>query len=137
MDVRAEKLLGRKGTRIESLETDKGGQVGNHADNGGKARQLMAVRIPSNETTGMTCRIMDIETGIRFRTNGRKETAPQVNAKKRRMDGRIESAGNGHTRGRGYARIEAEAGGAARRIYPNTIRDNRRRDGREGEHTRS
>ena len=42
-----------------------GGQVGNHADNGGKARQLMAVRIPSNETTGMTCRIMDIETGIR------------------------------------------------------------------------
>ena len=34
---------------------------------------------------------------------------------------------------KGYDRIEAEAGGAARRIYPNTIRDNRRRDGREGE----
>ncbi len=33
----------------------------------------------------------------------------------------------------GYDSIEAEAGGAARRIYPNTIRDNRRRDGREGE----
>ena len=39
----------------------------------------MAVIIPPNETTGMTCRIMDIETGIRFRTNGRKVTAPQVN----------------------------------------------------------
>ena len=36
-------------------------------------------------------------------------------------------------RGIGYTRIEAEAGGAARRIYPNDIRDNRRRDGREGE----
>ena len=33
----------------------------------------------------------------------------------------------------GYARIEAEAGGRARRICPNDIRDNRRRDGREGE----
>ncbi len=32
-----------------------------------------------------------------------------------------------------YTRIEAEAGGAAWRIYPNDIRDNRRRDGREGE----
>lgn len=49
------------------------------------------------------------------------------------MNGRIESAGNGHTRRRGYTRIEPEAGGARRRIYPNTIRDNRRRDGREGE----
>ena len=29
------------------------------------------------------------------------------------------------------------AGGAARRKYPNDIRDNRRRDGREGEHARS
>ena len=95
MDVRAEKLLERKGARIESLETDKGGQVGNHADNGGKARQLMAVRIPSNETTGMTCRIMDIETGIRFRTNGRKVTAPQVIAEKithRLIDGEKEES---------------------------------------------
>ena len=72
-----------------------GGQVGNHADNGGKARQLMAVRIPSNETTGMTCRIMDIETGIRFRANGRKETAPQVIAEKithRLIDGEKEES---------------------------------------------
>ena len=80
MDVRAERLLGRKGTRIESLEMLPSGQVENHADNGGKARQLMAVIIPPNETTGMTCRIMDIEAGIRFRANGRKVTAPQVNA---------------------------------------------------------
>ena len=41
------------------------------------------------------------------------------------------------TRRRGYTRIEAEAGGAARRIGPNDIRDNRRRDGREGELARS
>ena len=34
----------------------------------------------------------------------------------------------------GYTRIEPEAGGAARRIGPNDIRDNRRRDGREGEY---
>jgi len=34
------------------------------------------------------------------------------------------------TRRMGYTRIEAEAGGAARRIGPNDIRDNRRRDGR-------
>lgn len=32
-----------------------------------------------------------------------------------------------------YTRIETEAGGAARRICPNIIRDNRRCDGREGE----
>ena len=72
-----------------------GGQVENHADNGGKAGQLMAVRIPSNETTGMTCRIMDIEVGIRFRTNGRKVTAPQVNAEKithRLIDGEKEES---------------------------------------------
>ena len=37
----------------------------------------------------------------------------------------------------GYTRIEAEAGGAAQRIYPNTIRDNRRCDGREGEYVRT
>ena len=35
----------------------------------------------------------------------------------------------------GYTRIEAEAGGAARRIGPNDIRDNS--DGREGELARS
>ena len=51
------------------------------------------------------------------------EKAPQVIAKV--------------TRGIGYTRIEAEAGGAARRIGPNDIRDNRRRDGREGELARS
>ena len=33
--------------------------------------------------------------------------------------------------------IETEAGGAARRISPNDIRDNRRRDGREGKYARS
>ena len=40
---------------------------------------------------------------------------------------------NRPTCGIGYIRIEPEAGGAARRICPNDIRDNRRRDGREGE----
>ena len=37
----------------------------------------------------------------------------------------------------GYTRIETEAGGAARWIFPNAIRDNRRRDGREGRNNRS
>ena len=36
---------------------------GRHADNGGKARQLMAVRIPPNEMTGIQCREMDIQRG--------------------------------------------------------------------------
>ena len=40
---------------------------------------------------------------------------------------------SGGMRRRGYIRIEHEAGGAAQRIYPNDIRDNRRCDGREGE----
>ena len=40
------------------------------------------------------------------------------------------------TRGIGYTRIETEAGGAARRIGPNDIRDKRRRDGREDEWAR-
>ena len=43
----------------------------------------------------MTCRIMDIETGIRFRTNGRKVTAPQVIAEKithRLIDGEKEES---------------------------------------------
>ncbi len=33
----------------------------------------------------------------------------------------------------GYVRIEAERAGAAQRIFPNSIRDNRRCDGREDE----
>ena len=55
----------------------------------------MAVKIPPNGTTGMTCRIMDIETGIRFRTNGRKVTAPQENDEKithRLIDGEKEES---------------------------------------------
>jgi len=55
-------------------------------------------------------------TGIRCRDNGQR--TPEY---RREQD----------------VRIEAEAGGAARRIGPNDIRDNRRRDGREGELARS
>lgn len=65
---------------------------------------------------GMTCRTTDIEAGIRFRANGRKVTAPQVNSKRERSLLRLRHGGG---------------------IYPNDIRDNRRRDGREGELARS
>ena len=55
----------------------------------------------------MTCRITDIEAGIRFRTNGRKVTAPQVNNSK----WRIESACKERTPRRNYIRIEASRAG--------------------------
>ncbi len=46
--------IGRRRTRIESLETLPSGQVGRW--DGGKAKQLMAVKIPPNGTTGIQCR---------------------------------------------------------------------------------
>ena len=51
------------------------------------------------DETGMTCRITDIEAGIRFRTNGRKVTAPQVNSPLHR------------DRAMGYVRIETSRAG--------------------------
>ena len=52
--------------------------------------------------------------------------------KKRGINGRIESTGNGHTCRMGYVRIEAEAGGAAFSIRQ-AWTDTRENAGREGE----
>ena len=74
------------------------------------------------------------ETGMRCRDNGQRTGIESPTSK---QNGSSTEGKQPFPRRMGYTRIEAEASGAARRIGPNDIRDNRRRDGREGELDRS